>query len=363
MSTSRVYRSATRPLLILLLAIGGGGCDAAEPEDLIPSDVTVIVANQGNFSDGNGSITRYDPESKEVATVLGQANSIIQSLTLKGGLMYVAMNTGNRIDVIDAAGGLVGQVLDVPSPRYLAWADTDRLLVSNLFDNTVSVIDMTSSAVVDRIDVGSNPEGVSVHRGSAYVANHGFGAGNTITVIEAATNRAVRTLQVDCDGPRFVYFDDEDEMWTLCTGQILYDQEFNVLGTTNGSVLIVDPMTGTVQNRFDLEDMAVTAGPGQDAYHSKEAQSLFVVVGGDRIARFDMSQNRRLPDFGPLDGPPIGAVAFDPVDQQLYVGRVPGFAESGQVTILQTDGTSVSQFSAGVAPSHIEILRDEGGDP
>ncbi len=108
--------------------------------------------------------------------------------------------------------------------------------------------------------------------------------------------------------------------------------------------------------------MATTAGPGQDAFHSKEVQSLFVVVGSDTIARFDMNQNRRLADIGPLTGAPVGAVAFDAVDQRLYVGRVPGFAEAGQVSILELDGTPIGQFTAGVAPSHIEILRTEGGD-
>ena len=343
-----------------LLVFSALGCDSTDPDVLIDSSTTVLVANQGNFADGNGSITAYDPESGQVSVVLTRPSSIIQSIAIRSGLIYVAMNTGDRIDVIDVARGLVGQVVDIPSPRYMAWSDTDRLLVSNLFDNTVTVVDMTSSLAVGQVDVGPNPEGIAVHNGFAYVANHGFGAGTTVSVVDVSTSQVSRTMDIDCDGPRFLFFDSQDEMWTICTGQTIYDQDFNVTGTTDGAVVLVDPTSGEATTRFDLDGMVSTAGPGQDAFFSRQAETLFVVVEGDRIVQLDTASNRVVAVIGPLAGAPIGSVAFDDVDGRLYVGRVPGFAQSGQVTILGLDGTVVGEFSAGVAPSHIEILRVGG---
>ncbi len=48
------------------------------------------------------------------------------------------------------------------------------------------------------------------------------------------------------------------------------------------------------------------------------------------------------------------------MNQRLYVGRVPGFTQAGQVTVMKPDGTVADEFSVGVAPSHIEILRGAG---
>jgi YVTN family beta-propeller protein len=349
------------PAFITLVIAISTGCDSSDPDtNVADAEAVVLVANQGNFADGNGSITQYDPATGEVVTLLSEPNSIIQSMDVDGGLLYITMNTGDRVDVIDVERGLVGQVVDVPSPRYMAWADAARLLVSNLYDNAVSILDVPSSMVVSRVDVGPNPEGIAVYAGMAYVANHGFGAGKTVTVIDTATGEVARTLHVDCDGPRFVHFDHEGDMWTSCTGQTLYDQDFNVTGTTNGAVLIVDPNSGATRSRFDLQGMAVTAGPGQDTYLSREADALFVVVGGDRIVRFDTARNELVSEIGPLSGALIGAIAFDAAAQRIYVGRVPGFAQAGEVTIMETDGAVVGQFKAGVAPSHIEVLRRAG---
>jgi YVTN family beta-propeller protein len=335
------------------------GCDSSDPVDDSTPDVIVVVANQGNFSDGNGSITEYDPASGEVVTILSQPNSIIQSLNVHDGLLYVAMNTGDRIDIVDVARGLVGQIADISSPRYMGWADEGHLLVSNLFDNTVSVVDVSSGVVAAEIEVGGNPEGVTVHDGFAYISNHGFGAGNTISVIDAATNRVDRTLQLACDGPRFVYFDEQNDMWVVCTGQTIYDQDFNIVGSTNGAVLVVDPASGAIRTRFDLDGMAVTAGPGQDAYYAGEAETLFVVSGGDKIVWFDTATDRRSGEIGPIAGSPIGAVAFDVVTQRLYIGQVPGFAQSGQVAVYDLEGAELDRFTVGIAPSHIEVLYIE----
>ncbi|MDX1741223.1 MAG: hypothetical protein R3178_08025, partial [Rhodothermales bacterium] len=126
----------------VLLSFAMAGCDSSDPIDDTTPDTIVVVANQGNFGDGNGSITQYDPASGAVVTILSQPNSIIQSLSVRDGLLYVAMNTGDRIDVVDAGRGLIGQIVDVMSPRYIDWIDSDRLLVSNLFENKVSVVDL-----------------------------------------------------------------------------------------------------------------------------------------------------------------------------------------------------------------------------
>jgi YVTN family beta-propeller protein len=347
------------PVWVWLLLVILIGCDASDPDDTT-SGIRVLVANQGNFADGNGSISGYNPDTGDVSVVVSQTGSIIQSIAVRDGLLYAAMNTGDRVDIIDATRGLVGQIVDVSSPRYMAWADADQLLVSNLFDNTVSMLSVTSGTTVASVGVGVNPEGITVHGGLAYAANHGFGEGATVSVIDIATAAVVQTLILACDGPRFVFFDREEEMWTVCTGKTMYDAEYNVVGTTNGAVLVVDPASGQTQTRFDLEDMVSTAGPGQDAFYSEGAEMLFVIANSDRILRFDTAQNRSLATIGPIAGAPLGAVAFDDVDQRLYVGRVPGFTQAGRVTVMQPDGTVAGEFSVGVAPSHIEILHDGG---
>jgi YVTN family beta-propeller protein len=61
-----------------------------------------------------------------------------------------------------------------------------RAYVTNTFDNTVSVIDPATDAVVATIPVGNGPGGIAVtpNGAFAYVAN---AFGNDVSVISAAT--------------------------------------------------------------------------------------------------------------------------------------------------------------------------------
>lgn len=70
---------------------------------------------------------------------------------------------------------------------------TNRVYVSNLIDNTVSVIDGSSNTVVDTITVGVVPEQIAVNSSTnmIYVANS---SDNTISAIDGSTDIVIATI-------------------------------------------------------------------------------------------------------------------------------------------------------------------------
>ncbi len=352
----KLNRSLPFAAISLCLCALLGACELSSADEEDPVASGVLVANQGNFSDGNGSITVYDPESRRTSTIASGIGSIIQSIAVQDDRVYVASNTGSRIDVFDVVTGQqVVQINDVPSPRYMAFYGDDRLAVTNLFDNTVSLIDVKADRKLSTIGVGANPEGILVDGMTAYVANHGFGAADSVSVVDLISGSVRSTIRTDCDGPRFTFLDRQKELWVVCTGQVLYDQDFNVLGRTDARLLVYETSTEKLVTTFDVEGMILTTGPGQDAYYAEDIETLFVVVDGEIIRLVDTRRNAWGASIGPLDGPQIGAVAFDAASEVLYVARVPGFTESGSVTMLDIDGNGLGSFTAGVAPSHISF--------
>src|SRR6266487_1738619 len=71
--------------------------------------------------------------------------------------------------------------------------NTNRIYVSNLTDNTVSVIDGASDTVIATIPVGFLPEVVDVNSvtNMIYVANF---LDNTVSVIDGGSNTVVATI-------------------------------------------------------------------------------------------------------------------------------------------------------------------------
>lgn len=348
-----------RLAVLAVAAVILSGCDSASSDDDNPVLGKVVVANQGNFADGNGSVSVYDPESGESSVMVSGLASIVQSVHVSSGRVHVASNTGNRIDVFDAVtGDQVGQIADVESPRYMSPAGDATLLVTNLFDNSVSVINLAESRVATTISVGANPEGILVFGEEAFVANHGFGGGESISVVSIPDRAVSRTIDVDCDGPRFPFLDAQMELLVVCSGQIIYDAEFNVVGTTDGAILVLDPATGVETDRISVDGMITTAGPGQDAFYASSLRRLFVVLEQKTILAIDTDVNAVSGEIGPLEGAPIGGVAYRDADGLIYVARVPGFTQAGSVTLLSVDGSVVAEFGAGVAPSHIDFIEE-----
>src|SRR5690606_11358855 len=135
-----------------------------------------------------------------------------------------------------------------------------------------------------------------------------------------------------------VIADDDPEVWGFCTGNTIYDGSGTVVDQTSGGVRIIDPATLAVSEHLEVDGQISTVGPGQDAVHSPGLQQIFVVVDANRLLRFDTRSNQQIAEIGPLDGDPIGAIGFEPIAERLYIGRVPGFVESGTVTIHNLQG-------------------------
>src|SRR2546426_5116847 len=77
----------------------------------------------------------------------------------------------------------------------VVWAGTPQAYITNINDNTVSVIDTASNTVTVLVPVGNLPNGVAVTPDGklVYVANVGDG---TVSVIETAGNTVTATVNV-----------------------------------------------------------------------------------------------------------------------------------------------------------------------
>ena len=360
--TPRHSAAGITALILLLLVCGG--CDLTDDNGGDPVPGLVFVANQGNFTEGNGSVTSFDPATEQVEpAAISRLGSIVQSLAIVDGRLYVMANSANRIDVFGAESlEPVAQIEEVVSPRYLL-ASGNTAYVTGLFGSIgqfdgglVTVLDLESNTKLDEIAVGDNPEGLALVGSRLYVANHGFGSGSTLNVIDTATHQVVDTIDVDCDGPRFLIADEQEEVYVFCTGETVWGDE-GIVSRTDGAVRILDGETGEIIERFEVDGQIGSEGAGQDAYYAPEEEVAFVVLDGTTLLQFRTDTNAQLASFGPFDGPPISAVARDPQDGRLYLGRSNGFTAAGEVSIHLPDGSEVARFDAGIVPTYVAFAR------
>jgi hypothetical protein len=325
----------------------------------------VFVANQGNFGQGNGTITVHDPATGQTTiSATPNLSSILQSITFQGGVLFATANTGNRINAFEAQTmEPIGEIANVRNPRYLTFDRLGNGYVTNLTGLTtngqddwsggsVTLFSLSTGTTSGEVAVGANPEGIAFVQDRVYVANAGFGNGTTVSVINTLTQSVESTIEMDCFGPRAVLVDVNNQIWVTCTGR----------GGDNpapGAIRVLNGRTGEILHRLNLDMRVGTGGVGQDAYYAFESNELYVVVQGNRVLRIDANTRQILATLGPFEGNPISSIAYDATDERLYLGRLdPSWASAGNVTIHDRAGTQVGSFGAGIAPAFILLRRE-----
>ncbi len=327
----------------------------------------VYVANQGNFSDRNGSITWYDHATGQAEQVLSNFGTLAQSITLHGNFGYIASNTSNNVDILDLSTNMrVGQIPKVASPRYISVVNQDKAYVSELLDpGKVKVLNLQTGTVSDSVDTGSSPEDIAVVGNRAFVANSGWGKDSTLTVIDTQTDRVIETINLGCDGPRHLEVDQQGDLWAFCTGDTIYNSDFTeIIETTNGEAVVLNSQTGEILNRIELSHQVGASASGQDSYYSPASEEIFLIRSDSlMVLVFDTNTNMYKESITFSGTERVGGLAYDATERLFYIGRfdsnfMVAFTEPGFVQIANRDDLSeVGRFTAGIGPAHVVLHK------
>jgi YVTN family beta-propeller protein len=158
----------------------------------------------------DNTVSVIDTASNAVVATIPVGSLPVGVATTPDGTRAYVTNAGdNTVSVIDTAKNTV--VVTIPGvgePQSIAITpDGKHGYVTNVFDNTVSVIDTAKNAVVAKIPVGDEPSGIAItpdgnhsperddrsRRPLAYVTNV---RDNTVSVIDTASNTVTATIPV-----------------------------------------------------------------------------------------------------------------------------------------------------------------------
>jgi hypothetical protein len=346
-------------VILVLLTIGLVACDSSGLDDADPDPAAqaVYVANQGNFGDGNGSVSVYDPANGTVdPAAVSSLNSIVQSLAVDDGALFVVANTGGRVDVFATPGlSQTAQLTGFSGPRYVTTSGdrafvTDQPPFGSSRPSQVRVIDRSGDTpvVTDSIAVSGTADGITAAGDRVYAAIGAFGSSTRVAAINATDQSLINEIDVGC-ASRYVVADRDDEVFVLCSD--------------TPEAVVLDGATGQERARIALPDTTETLfGIGQPASYSASAQELYVTTDTG-IARINTAGNV-LDTFLASDRAVAPtAVAYDAGREALYVGRTPpppaGFTQQGTVTIHDRTGTATDTVQVGVAPAYIALQSGE----
>ncbi len=349
-------------LLAAMLLIFATGCikdptgtDSAEKK---PKLSGAFILNEGNFQASNGSLSFYDPKADSVqndifkAVNLRSLGDVVQSMTVIDTLGYIVVNNSNKIEVISLKTWKSKATIELPagsSPRYLADIGDGTAYVTNLYTNSVSVINLENNQIETTIDVGTNPEEIAVVNGKAYVANSGFGWNNTVSVIDVAVRKVVKTVTVG-DNPQSVRVDAEGEVHVLCAGRWPAWGDTSDQGT-NGALFVIDSDNDTV-----IDSFTISGHPSRLSLYGEET-GYFLNDG--HVVVYSTKSNEVLdPAF--ISGFFYG-LGVDPLSKDIYLLDAKDYVQSGTLFIYDVQGTLKSAHAVGIIPGSVTFVYESTG--
>ena len=363
-------RSPQFPTLLLFVLAACDTTEVVEAPD--PIAEAVWIANGGNFSDQNGTLSRLAMNSSTVET--GPAvDGFVQAVEPTEGGLLVLLNTfsGGRVEHRSLDGRtLLARSADMPAPRGVVVVD-DRAYVSAWEPDgtgSVQVLNLASASVEGSFAAGSYPEGIARVGTNILVANAGFlGKGTNLTAI-SLLDGAIRTVELGCDGPRDIVPLNTHETAVVCHGKTIFSLDWSeIVEQTNAQVVFVDGSSLTVQDRVQFDDQVGSTGGGQAAAASPE-ELLILAGAANTIRRVELAGRTEagawtLDDSGTSVG--LSGIAYG--KDQWYVGRMaraaggafPDFTAAGTVVVLDRTGVVTASLSVGSAPTHITIQHSQ----
>lgn len=342
-----------RPLLLSLALTGFlASCsdDNNSPTPTGGSGQYAFVVNEGNFTSGTGSVSRFDKNTKAVipdiyasannGTVLG---SVAQSMTVVGTTGYVVVNNSNKVEVVSLPEfKSTATISGLNQPRYLTQSASNprKAYVTEWLGGPypapytagrVSVIDLTTNKVTSTIAVGVNPGKGTLVNGNLYVPNSGS---SFLTVINDASG-TTSTIALPSPASEVVA-DKNGALWILCSTDYV---------SKTATLEKFIPATST-QQVFPLP----AVGSGSGLRISPDGQQLYYNYNA---AEYRMNITDTALPATPLIKRDFYGFDIDPVTGQLYGTDALNYSTPGLLVRYQPNGTLIDETPVQVSPNSV----------
>jgi len=339
---------------ISLLVLVFAGC---EKEDSIPETEKinptkgVFILNQGSQSKSYGSLSYLDFETNEFVADFtdGKLGDSPQDILVYGAKLYVSVTVSNRIWIFDLDDLNIDRARSIDpfddegkphQPNYFV-AKGNKVYVTTVSGNVLR-IDTTSLAIDGILKSGSESDGIAEYNGKLYVANTNridYTTDNTLSVIDIASFSVENKIPVG-DNPFIVKSDGKGCLYLSYRGIYqVSDEGFQKIDLNDGNK--ITEMNIPANQDFTILDNTI--------YY-------FGVVYDDswnatnHIGKYNLSTNSAetwitLPD----NFATIYALGIDPENKDAYIAET-DYSTEGTIYVYSKDGALKTTFTAGINP-------------
>ena len=312
-------------------------------------DNGVVIVNEGNFLEGDASLSFFSYTGTQADLNIFDAvnnlalGDIAQSAYVFDTLLFVVVNNSNKVEVMNRYSLESLYTVDAALPRYMTVANGKGYLtewVSFTEAGRLSVFDLTTGEIDASVTVGFGAEFVVVDGNQAYVSNT---FENTISVVNLSNNNVTETLTLPSPAPAHMIVDQNGDLWVSCKGG--FDENF--APANDGAILKINLTDKVVDATIEFNANI----SGKMACNAAKDQVYF--YAGSSV--FNRDVNSMESSVEPLivneSFTSIYGIGVDPATGDIYVADSKNFVEDGEVFQYSSTGTLVTSFDVGRGPN------------
>ncbi len=310
------------------------------PDTVTPGANKVWILNEGNFQAGNSTLGVYDVDSNTYssdvfATINNrQLGDVLQSATQVENEVYLVVNNSGKIEVVNKDNfESTGTITGFKSPRFALKVSPTEVLVSDLFSDSLAVVNPVSKTIERYINISSTSEEMAMTNGKVFITNTYT---SHITVLDLATD-SVSTVATTFN-PTAIGVDKNGKVWVLCGGD-----PFNSI---NGALEVIDGTTEMV-----IKTIVLSAG----SYTNKmvfnaNSDSLYFLTGDVYKISIDATFEPTAP-FITSNNNSFYGMGYRAESKEVWLGDAKDFNQKGQVLIYGRNGSFKKSFGSGINPN------------
>jgi YVTN family beta-propeller protein len=309
----------------------------------------VFVINEGNFGNGNGSLSFLSFDSLKIFNdIFYSANNrppgdVPFSMNFFEDEILLVVNNSAKIEVI-AGNDLSSKatISGFTSPRFLLQINNDQAYLSDFYSPEIVMINLTTQQTVGKIPIGRSSEQLVLAGGKVFAAfwsNFGFPGieNNMLMVIDPETNSLTDSVIVGKE-PNSMVVDAAGKLWVLCSGGFMAE-EFPTLHRINPQLLVTEAV-------FTFPD--IQTSPSSLCINGTGDTLFYLNQGVYQMTTLEMS----LPEspFIPQNGRLFYTLGVDPRTSDILVSDAIDYQQRGMVFHYTSKGELKGIYNAGIIP-------------
>ena len=326
----------------------GPQCENCTTTSVSTDSSDVLIVNEGNFGWGNGSLSLYVPSTKSISNnIYSQANNslplgdVIQSTYQFNNKVYVVANNSNKVEVLNK-NTFINEttITGFNSPRYFLPINNNKAYVSDLYSNSLQIVDLNSNTITGNINTNGWTEKMLLHNDTAYVCDM---TNNNLLIINTSNDNLIDSVKVGVE-PNSLVLDANNKIWIMCSGGFQED---------NPKLIRFNPQTRSIEATFVFS--SINESPGSLSVNSNKTQLYFL---NSNVYTLNINATS-LPSSALItnNGNTFYGLGIHPASEDIYIADAVDYVQSGFVYRYSSSGSLIDNFNVGIIPGNFLFIE------